>query len=199
MAKEAALAGCPQGVTLRDMTEADLVEEEEVDGDWVQDPDVQEEPAQEEAEPAQEEPAQVNNPAQEEGNPIQAATEKHRTLSTLRKHELIERITFMDSLLPAEELMGRALYTKEDLGTLTVKVLRAIARREEYKVPLAIDLIAKEYGFSILWLPPYHPQLNPIELAWGASKGLVALENDGSDFMKVRDLLLKAFKEGDLD
>lgn len=49
--------------------------------------------------------------------------------------------------------------------------------------------LSNRYNYHVLWLPPYHPDLNPIEEAWGVTKGHVALENDGSSFSGVRTLI----------
>lgn len=40
-----------------------------------------------------------------------------------------------------------------------------------------IDALLAEYGHSILRLPPYHPDLNPIEMIWALIKNHVALKN----------------------
>ena len=54
------------------------------------------------------------------------------------------------------------------------------------------------FGFDVLWLPPYHPDINPIEEGWGIAKGHVALENNGSQpFSQVKNLLLEGFKKVD--
>ncbi|KAF9310437.1 hypothetical protein BG003_008554, partial [Podila horticola] len=54
------------------------------------------------------------------------------------------------------------------------------------------------FGFDVLWLPPYHPDINPIEEGWGIAKGHVALENNGSQsFGQVKNLLLEGFKNVD--
>lgn len=53
------------------------------------------------------------------------------------------------------------------------------------------------HGYHVLWLPPYHPDLNPIEEAWGVTKGHVAYENDGSNFALVKDLIEQGFKKAD--
>jgi len=41
----------------------------------------------------------------------------------------------------------------------------------------------------------YHPDLNPIEEAWSLAKDHVALENDGTDFAKVKDLVSEGLKK----
>ena len=40
-----------------------------------------------------------------------------------------------------------------------------------------IDEIALEHGHMVVRLPPYHSELNPIELIWGQIKHFVAREN----------------------
>jgi hypothetical protein len=37
-----------------------------------------------------------------------------------------------------------------------------------------IDAVRAEHGHSVLRLPPYHPDLNPIELIWASVKEYVA-------------------------
>ncbi|KAF9409525.1 hypothetical protein BGZ76_005672 [Entomortierella beljakovae] len=64
-----------------------------------------------------------------------------------------------------------------------------MAKESRYVVPLATEVIAHRYGYQILWLPPYHPDLNPTEEAWGITKGHVLYNNDGSDFKKLKDLI----------
>ena len=45
------------------------------------------------------------------------------------------------------------------------------------KTSKVIDNIAKKYGHEILRLPPYHCELNAIELIWADEKNYVAREN----------------------
>ncbi|KAF8976761.1 hypothetical protein BGZ46_007984 [Entomortierella lignicola] len=66
-----------------------------------------------------------------------------------------------------------------------------MAKEERYKVPTAVGQIAQKYGYHVLWLPPYHPDLNPTEEAWGITKGHVFYNNDGSNFQKVKDLIME--------
>jgi hypothetical protein len=62
--------------------------------------------------------------------------------------------------------------------------------RDGQKVVFHMDNAAG-FGFQILWLPPYHPALNPIEEAWGITKGYVASRNNVSKFLGVRELVLE--------
>ncbi|KAF8911936.1 hypothetical protein BGZ58_005814, partial [Dissophora ornata] len=75
-------------------------------------------------------------------------------------------------------------------------VLYALARKPEFALPLTTEVIAQRYGYHVLWLPPYHPDINPIEEGWGIAKGHVSYENSGSTpFNQVKNLLLEGFKK----
>ena len=45
------------------------------------------------------------------------------------------------------------------------------------KASKVIDNIAKKYGHKVIRLPPYHCDLNAIELIWADEKNYVACEN----------------------
>lgn len=53
-----------------------------------------------------------------------------------------------------------------------------------------IDEIAKTRNCEVLRLPPYHCNLNPIELVWAQVKAFVAANNTTFNFEYVKDLLL---------
>lgn len=55
-----------------------------------------------------------------------------------------------------------------------------------------VDEMAAERGVTILRLPPYHCELNPIELVWAQVKGHVAKNNKTFKMNEVRSL----FEEG---
>ncbi|XP_060875351.1 uncharacterized protein LOC132948737 [Metopolophium dirhodum] len=55
-----------------------------------------------------------------------------------------------------------------------------------------IDDIAKEAGKSILRLPPYHCELNPIELVWSMVKQYVKANNTTFKLTDVKNLLYQA-------
>jgi transposase len=103
----------------------------------------------------------------------------------MKKEELVDRIV-ANSPTPRD---------KNELLKLKKNELYNIARMPVNTPPLEVENIAKEFGFKVLWLPPYHPMLNPIEEAWGLVKGYVAKENDGSSFMQVKDLILQGFEK----
>ena len=54
-----------------------------------------------------------------------------------------------------------------------------------------IDNIAKRYGHEVLRLPPYHCDLNAIELIWADEKNFVARENEEMTLEFVEKLFRK--------
>jgi transposase len=81
-----------------------------------------------------------------------------------------------------------------ELSDKRVPELRELCRKK-YPAPTVADILAKNYGYDVLWLPPYHPAFNPIENAWGIEKGYVAWTNDGSSFEDVKDMILDGFDQ----
>jgi hypothetical protein len=65
--------------------------------------------------------------------------------------------------------------------------------KEKYKGKTITEATAEKYGYRVLWIPPYHPMLNPIEEAWGVTKGFVACKNDGNSFERVKTLIFGGF------
>jgi len=73
---------------------------------------------------------------------------------------------------------------KEDcLKVELVEVLRKIAPEPTYE----IDVIAQKHGHEIIRTPPYHPELQPIEICWGVVKNEVARHCDFTmDNLKIQ-------------
>jgi transposase len=55
------------------------------------------------------------------------------------------------------------------------------------------DFILEEHGHCVLRLPPYHPELNPIELIWGLVKNCAATHNVSFRLDEVENLLRQKF------
>lgn len=58
-----------------------------------------------------------------------------------------------------------------------------------------LDALLEEEGHVVLRLPPYHPQLNPIELIWATVKNWVAAHNTTFRMCDVEKLAREKFKD----
>ena len=56
-----------------------------------------------------------------------------------------------------------------------------------------IDEIAKAAGCEVLRLPPYHCELNPIEMAWAQVKGYIRVHNTKFTLAHVKELTFAGF------
>ena len=59
----------------------------------------------------------------------------------------------------------------------------------------AIDEIAKTFGHEVVRLPPYHCELNPIEMAWAQVKGYIKAKNSKFTLSHVKDLTYEGFSK----
>ena len=64
-------------------------------------------------------------------------------------------------------------------------------RHRVEKTSKIVEEIAKKYGHEVLRLPPYHCELNAIELIWGDEKNYVARENKSMTIEGVEKLFIK--------
>ena len=62
-----------------------------------------------------------------------------------------------------------------------------IKQHKDSRKKFVIDTIAEENGFHVLRLPPYHCELNPIEMVWAQVKSYV---KDKNTTFKVKDVEL---------
>lgn len=67
------------------------------------------------------------------------------------------------------------IYCRDDcLKPELIEIIKKIAPEPIY----AIDEIAQSYGHEVLRTPPYHPELQPIEICWGVVKNHIARNCD---------------------
>lgn len=57
---------------------------------------------------------------------------------------------------------------------IKAEMLQIVSHGKSKYQTLAVDELAAKHGITILRLPPYHCELNPIELVWAQVKGHVA-------------------------
>lgn len=76
-----------------------------------------------------------------------------------------------------------------DSSMLKIELLMKVkAIKSKYNL-FKVDEIAKRCNCTVLRLPPYHCNLNPIELVWAQVKGFVASNNKTFKLSEVRNLL----------
>ena len=68
--------------------------------------------------------------------------------------------------------LQRSTKTYTQITVLSIKGLIKKKKKKKKK-----KVIAEGHGHSILLLPPYRPELNAIEMAWGIVKNFVACKN----------------------
>lgn len=104
---------------------------------------------------------------------ITTASKKEEILNWLRKHEL-----------PADP-------------KLTKPELYNIVQENKFRFPTKykLDELLKEHGHCVLRLPPYHPELNPIEKIWALVKNWVAAHNTTFKLADTEELARKKFEE----
>ncbi|GAB6030215.1 hypothetical protein CHUAL_014172 [Chamberlinius hualienensis] len=78
---------------------------------------------------------------------------------------------------------------------LKVELLALINSVKEKYNRYQIDIIAEAAGHTVLRLPPYHCDLNPLEMVWSQLKGLIGYNNAAFKLTNVENLVEKALAE----
>ncbi|KAJ3646178.1 hypothetical protein Zmor_006343 [Zophobas morio] len=79
---------------------------------------------------------------------------------------------------------------------MTKPELYTLIKENKNKNPkFRVDQILEEHGHTVLRLPPYHPELNPIEKIWALVKNYVAQRNVTFKMSEVKTLAENKFKE----
>lgn len=69
---------------------------------------------------------------------------------------------------------------------------KLVKRNKPLENPYKIDSILGNHGHTAIRLPPYHPDLNPIELIWAQLKHSVTKDNTTFDNKNIIDLTRQA-------
>ncbi|XP_076282936.1 uncharacterized protein LOC143211640 [Lasioglossum baleicum] len=88
----------------------------------------------------------------------------------------------------------------EQVNPRNVKV-QLLALVDKYRQPniFVIDEYATEHGCTVVRLPPYHCELNPIELAWAKVKEFIRARNTTYKLADVRELVHEAIENVSTD
>lgn len=82
-----------------------------------------------------------------------------------------------------------------DDSMLKVQLLQLISLHKPRNKEYVIDSLLQQHGHTVLRLPPYHPELNPIELIWAEVKNWVATNNTTFTIEDVKQLTVQKFGE----
>ncbi|CAH2108017.1 unnamed protein product [Euphydryas editha] len=89
-------------------------------------------------------------------------------------------------------LLNKTIHYKPDMVKATL--LELVPHNESFN-KYAVDEMAAQHGITVLRLPPYHCELNPIELIWAQVKGHVAQNNKAFKLTDVRNLFEEGIKK----
>ncbi|XP_042147295.1 uncharacterized protein LOC121836460 [Ixodes scapularis] len=81
-----------------------------------------------------------------------------------------------------------------DKDMLKVELISLVSQVRHKFLSYRVDTRAETVGCTVLRLPPYHCELNPIELIWGQVKNEVARSNSSFKLKDVKVLLEQAIK-----
>ncbi|XP_050500717.1 uncharacterized protein LOC126880714 [Diabrotica virgifera virgifera] len=88
----------------------------------------------------------------------------------------------------------RNKYLPYEDGMVKAELLK-IARQHKSKYKkYVVDKMAERRNITVLRLPPYHCEINPIELIWAQMKGYVARKNTSYKIQAVRELLYESLE-----
>lgn len=102
---------------------------------------------------------------------------------SVRSEEIPSRSSTKDDILTWLTSKGIIIDRQMLKPQLLVKVREIQAKYQSY----VVDNMAKDAGHTVLRLPPYHCELNPIELAWSMVKGYVKQHNTS---YKIDDVIV---------
>jgi len=91
-----------------------------------------------------------------------------------------------------EWLCEKQLYFHE---SYTIRELLEVVRVNKPATTYVIDEMVKAFGMTVCRLPPYHCELNPIEMVWSQIKRYVARNNKTFKLEDVKKLVLEAINE----
>lgn len=78
---------------------------------------------------------------------------------------------------------------------IKIELLQRVKEVKHLYDSYRVEAIAERFGHKVLRLPPYHCELNPIELIWSQVKGYVARENKSFKLNDVKALVIQGMEK----
>lgn len=78
---------------------------------------------------------------------------------------------------------------------IKAQLLKIVRENKSLYNKYVVDELAAQSGVTVMRLPPYHCELNPIELVWAQVKGHVARNNRTFKMVEVKKLLEEGLSE----
>ncbi|CAH2087754.1 unnamed protein product [Euphydryas editha] len=79
------------------------------------------------------------------------------------------------------------------LPTMVKAQLYEIVKEHKEPIKYEADLMLEKHGHKVVRLPPYHCDLNPIELIWSVLKRRIAVKNVGQEAKNIVKITEEAF------
>ena len=106
-----------------------------------------------------------------------------------RRQEFIPKMNSRKSVMIDWLTHHNIEFPEKALKRELLELIKGAHPEERY----AIDEIAKTFGHEVVCLPPYHCELNPIEMAWAQVKGYIKAKNSKFTLSHVKDLTYEGF------
>ncbi|KAF8788044.1 Protein FAM243A like protein [Argiope bruennichi] len=90
-------------------------------------------------------------------------------------------------------------YISWDKDMIKIELLQKVSEVKHFYVIYRIETIVEKYGHTILRLPPYHRELNPIEMICSQIKGHVARENKTFKLNDVKKIITQGIQRVTID
>lgn len=114
--------------------------------------------------------------------PYHSVKSEKLPVTSWKKENILAWLKTKNIALPTEQLLKK-------------EMLQIVSQYRSVYDKYVVDEMAKSRNMTVLRLPPYHCELNPIEYVWAQVKGYVAAHNTTFKMKDVKPLFHKAIEE----